>query len=189
MKPAASRRCVGCRQDATRQDLLRLIVAPDGAIRVDRKAKLPGRGAWVHPRAECIGTVVARPATLARALRVADVDASSLLSDARAATLQAITDGLSQSSVSGGLVAGHDRLALALDRGEVVVVLVASDASRRTIDSLRSVAGEVPFVAVPLDMAALGTRTGRAARAAIGVRPTGATRHLRRHLDRWPALS
>jgi predicted RNA-binding protein YlxR (DUF448 family) len=57
-------------------DLVR-VVAADAAVEVDARHRLPGRGAWVHPRRTCIETATRRKAW-ARALRapgiVADVE-------------------------------------------------------------------------------------------------------------------
>ena len=49
--------------------LVRLVVGPTGGCVVDFDRILPGRGAHIHPRAECIDQAEARRA-LARALRV-----------------------------------------------------------------------------------------------------------------------
>lgn len=62
------RTCVGCRARASRSDLLR-VVAQDGALMIDERAVLPGRGAWVHPDPECLDKALRRRA-FARALRV-----------------------------------------------------------------------------------------------------------------------
>ena len=62
------RTCVGCRARASRSDLLR-VVAQDGALVIDERAVLPGRGAWVHPGPECLDKALRRRA-FARALRV-----------------------------------------------------------------------------------------------------------------------
>ncbi|WP_406249804.1 YlxR family protein [Microbacterium sp. M] len=62
------RTCVGCRARASRSDLLR-VVAQDGALVIDERAVLPGRGAWVHPDPECLDKALRRRA-FARALRV-----------------------------------------------------------------------------------------------------------------------
>jgi predicted RNA-binding protein YlxR (DUF448 family) len=40
----------------------------DGDVVVDRDARLPGRGAWIHPRADCAAEAVRRSA-FARAFR------------------------------------------------------------------------------------------------------------------------
>ena len=62
------RTCLGCRQRAPRTSLVRF-VARDGRVAVDTAARLPGRGAWVHPDAGCV-TVAIRRNAFGRALRV-----------------------------------------------------------------------------------------------------------------------
>jgi predicted RNA-binding protein YlxR (DUF448 family) len=63
----AVRTCLGCRERAERSTLLR-IIARDGEVVVDMSAKLFGRGAWVHPTAECVEASIKRKA-IGRALR------------------------------------------------------------------------------------------------------------------------
>ncbi|HWH96898.1 MAG TPA: YlxR family protein [Pseudolysinimonas sp.] len=72
------RTCLGCRQRAPRSSLLR-IVARDGRAAVDAAARLPGRGAWVHPDPGCVDAAVRRKA-FGRALRTA-ITTESLMSD------------------------------------------------------------------------------------------------------------
>jgi predicted RNA-binding protein YlxR (DUF448 family) len=76
----AVRTCLGCRQRAPRSSLLR-IVARDGRAAVDAAARLPGRGAWVHPDPGCIDAAVKRKA-FGRALRTAiTTESSEIMSD------------------------------------------------------------------------------------------------------------
>ena len=63
----AIRTCVGCRIREAKSDLLRL-VAVGGDIVPDPKARLPGRGAYLHPSQECFELAQRRRA-LPRALR------------------------------------------------------------------------------------------------------------------------
>jgi len=63
------RTCLGCRQRAPRSSLVR-VVARDGAVVVDARARFPGRGAWVHSTQHCVETATERRAW-ARALKVA----------------------------------------------------------------------------------------------------------------------
>lgn len=63
------RTCIGCRSREPVSRLIRLVADPTGGCVVDYDRSLPGRGAHIHPRAECIDQAVARRA-LARALRV-----------------------------------------------------------------------------------------------------------------------
>ncbi|MET8561586.1 YlxR family protein [Streptomyces flaveolus] len=62
------RTCVGCRERAAKNDLLR-IVEIEGACVPDPRGTLPGRGAYVHPALVCLDQAVRRRA-FPRALRV-----------------------------------------------------------------------------------------------------------------------
>ena len=72
----AVRTCVGCRQHVPRSSLVR-VVARDGRAVVDAAARLPGRGAWVHPNSGCIRTAVQRKA-FGRALKTTITDLTAL---------------------------------------------------------------------------------------------------------------
>lgn len=176
------RTCVACRQPDGRDALIRLVRGPDGHLVVDYRARLPGRGAWVHPRRECVEHA-GRRGVLSRALR-GPVDAGALSDQVRNAVLRACADGLSMAAAGGALVGGHDALSRALEDGSVVDVVVAEDASERTVASLRKAAGDLSFTSMPLTREALGAKVGSAPRAAVGVRLDHASTHLRRQLRR-----
>ncbi|MFN8146580.1 MAG: YlxR family protein [Candidatus Nanopelagicales bacterium] len=61
------RTCVGCRGRGGRADLVRVVVV-EGVLVPDPRARLAGRGAWVHPDPACLDLAVRRRA-FARALR------------------------------------------------------------------------------------------------------------------------
>lgn len=50
------RTCIGCRQRADADELIRIVVNADspGEIRVDRRRRLTGRGAHLHPDPACL---------------------------------------------------------------------------------------------------------------------------------------
>jgi hypothetical protein len=52
------------------------VVARDGRVVVDTAARLPGRGAWVHPVSGCVQNAIQRKA-LGRALRVTITELSA----------------------------------------------------------------------------------------------------------------
>ncbi len=76
---APVRTCVGCRGRECRSALLRVVARPGEAGRPgtgpvsivipDPDGSLPGRGAWIHPTAECMRAAERRRA-FGRALRV-----------------------------------------------------------------------------------------------------------------------
>ncbi len=48
------RQCVGCREMREKRALIRVVRSPEGAIALDFKGKLPGRGAYVCPNPDCL---------------------------------------------------------------------------------------------------------------------------------------
>ncbi|MDN5761202.1 MAG: YlxR family protein [Microlunatus sp.] len=69
------RTCIGCRTRAAKAGLLR-IAWQDGVV-VDASQTAPGRGAYLHRRAECLQTAIKRRA-VGRALRVSTVDPTAV---------------------------------------------------------------------------------------------------------------
>jgi predicted RNA-binding protein YlxR (DUF448 family) len=61
------RTCIGCKIRDDKARLLR-IVAEDGSVAIDFGRTRPGRGAYLHPRPECLDQALKRR-SLGRALR------------------------------------------------------------------------------------------------------------------------
>ena len=53
-KKIPMRQCVGCREMKPKKELIRVVRSPEGAVSLDFKGKLPGRGAYVCPDSECL---------------------------------------------------------------------------------------------------------------------------------------
>ena len=53
-KKIPMRQCVGCREMKPKKELIRVVRSPEGVVSLDFKGKLPGRGAYVCPDAECL---------------------------------------------------------------------------------------------------------------------------------------
>ncbi|WP_182173740.1 YlxR family protein [Flaviflexus equikiangi] len=70
------RTCIGCRQREPRSALVRL-VAQQHTVAVDADRVLPGRGAWLHRRRDCLNRALASRAC-SRHLRTAITDTSGL---------------------------------------------------------------------------------------------------------------
>jgi hypothetical protein len=66
-QPAPERTCVGCKERAVKSSLLRLVAAGDDIL-PDPQARLPGRGAYLHPRLACL-ELARRRRAFPRALR------------------------------------------------------------------------------------------------------------------------
>ncbi len=54
VKKIPQRQCLGCREMKDKKALIRVVRSPEGAISLDFKGKLPGRGAYVCPDMECL---------------------------------------------------------------------------------------------------------------------------------------
>jgi predicted RNA-binding protein YlxR (DUF448 family) len=65
--PVPVRTCIGCRSREEKVRLIR-IVPRNGGVTVDVRQREPGRGAYLHPRSECLEQALKRR-SLGRALR------------------------------------------------------------------------------------------------------------------------
>jgi predicted RNA-binding protein YlxR (DUF448 family) len=70
------RTCIGCRQQAEKSALVR-VIATDGRVEVDETTSASGRGAWLHLNPQCSAEAVKRKA-FGRALRTDITDTTSI---------------------------------------------------------------------------------------------------------------
>ena len=52
-KKKPERKCVGCNETFQKQDLIRVVRAPDGTVSLDFKGKKSGRGAYICKNIAC----------------------------------------------------------------------------------------------------------------------------------------
>lgn len=57
-KRQPQRMCTGCGQMKDKRELIRVVRSPEGALAIDKKGKLPGRGAYLCPNADCLKKAV-----------------------------------------------------------------------------------------------------------------------------------
>jgi hypothetical protein len=48
------RTCSGCGEEAPKRNMMRIVRCPDGRIEIDTTGRLPGRGAYLCFRKECV---------------------------------------------------------------------------------------------------------------------------------------
>lgn len=188
------RSCIVTRAKAAPEDLIRFVLAPDGTVVPDIRAKLPGRGAWVTGRASTVAEAVRRKA-FARAFK-AEARASADLPALVDALLEKdALQALSLANKAGLVVAGMTKVeSLAAER-PLAAVIHAGDGSqdgRRKLDAaikrrVGEAAAEIPrvqiFASSQLDLA-LGRTNVIHAALAVGSASQGFVSRSQR-LDRF----
>jgi len=122
-----TRTCVGCRSAAEASDLLRLVLGPDGSVVADPRGGALGRGAWVHPTAECVRAAV--PRGIAHTLRTAvTTTADELFAQLRLAGTRRALSLVGAAHRARKAAAGSAAASEALSRGQAALVVIAEDA-------------------------------------------------------------
>jgi hypothetical protein len=122
------RMCAATRAVKPIGEMIRFVVAPDGAVVPDVKQNLPGRGIWVTATGEALRQAIKRKAFGAGFKRDVKVD-SDLVALTDRLLERAVLDALAICGKAGLAVAGFAKVEAALSRGRIVALLHASDAA------------------------------------------------------------
>jgi hypothetical protein len=152
------RRCAVTRERLAKERMVRFVVSPDGALVPDLAARLPGRGIWLSARGDVIETARTRGAFSKAARRPVTVP-SDLLCGLQNALARRIGEHLGLARRAGQAVAGFSKAREWLAKGDVALVVQASDGSAE--ERARFLGGWTGPVVTPLDAAALGAVFGR----------------------------
>lgn len=127
------RMCIVTRAVRPVAELIRFVLAPDGAVTPDLKLKLPGRGVWVTASRACVADAVKRGA-FRRALK-SEVRVRPDLADFVDQLLaRAALDALAMAHKSGLVATGFGKVENALAHTNIVAVVHAAEAS---VDGMR----------------------------------------------------
>ena len=132
-----SRQCAVTRAVLPVDELLRFVAGPDGAIVVDLKRRLPGRGVWVSARAETVRTAIAKK-MLGRSLGDGAFAPTDLFDQVCDQLTQSVLSSLSLARKSGALIAGFDQVAAAIKDGRVAALIQAAEAGDDGVGKLRA---------------------------------------------------
>jgi predicted RNA-binding protein YlxR (DUF448 family) len=132
MKHQPERTCIGCRGVFEKNEVVRIVAGPPGAV-IDYRDKLPGRAAYVCPRQACIKKALSKN-NLARALhiRVPSPRAEEFLSQLIANITERIRSLIVMSAKAGKLAAGYSAVQDALEKQRVEMLIFAEDLSEGT---------------------------------------------------------
>jgi predicted RNA-binding protein YlxR (DUF448 family) len=63
------RTCIGCREEAGKRQLIRIVRTPEARVEVDATGRARGRGAYIHASSACWERAL-KGATIGRALKI-----------------------------------------------------------------------------------------------------------------------
>ena len=142
------RTCVLTRRKATKAELIRLALSPDGEVAPDVRARAPGRGAWIGVARAELDTANAKgklKSALQRTFKTNDVRVPADLGErTQAAFRQAALDRLGMEARAGNLINGAERVEAAARSGQVHLLIHAADAGadgRKRMDQAWRVGG------------------------------------------------
>jgi predicted RNA-binding protein YlxR (DUF448 family) len=152
--PAASggeRFCALERTAKPVDELIRFVAGPGNEVVPDIKRKLPGRGIWITGTAASIGEAVKKN-VFARGFRKSVNVNTDLAALTERMLEQSALDALAIAGKAGNVVAGFGKVEDALNRGEAIALIHASDAAhdgkRKLAAALHREAREIALIEV-----------------------------------------
>jgi len=198
---AAERTCVLSRRKATKDELIRLALGPDGQVAPDVRARAPGRGAWIGVVRSELDAANAKgklKGALQRAFKTQDLNVpTDLGARIEAALRQAALDRLGMEARAGNLINGSDRVEQAARLGKVHLLVHAADAGddgRRKLDQALRVgsdsegSGEQGLI-FPEDRTILSMALGRENVVHVALTDPAAASRVQHALKRWQAFN
>jgi len=122
------RLCVATRAVRPVADLIRFVIGPGGEAVPDLKRKLPGRGVWVTATQRALDAAIKRKA-FARGFKRDVRTPDDLVGRTERLLERAALDALAMAAKAGLAATGFGKAEAALQRGEVVALLHAAEAS------------------------------------------------------------
>jgi predicted RNA-binding protein YlxR (DUF448 family) len=191
------RRCIISGDRAPKDSLIRLALGPDGEVAPDVRARAPGRGAWIGVDRTELEAALAKGklrGALTRAFKTSVITVpDDLAARTEAALARVALDRLGIEARSGALVTGSDRIADAARKGQVLLLLHASDAGEdgnRKLDQAWRVGSEMEGSArtglvLDADRTILSQALGRENVVHIAVTDRAASARVATALGRW----
>lgn len=160
------RRCALTRVRRPKDDLIRFVLGPDGAVVPDLKEKLPGRGVWLTAAHDTVAEAVKRNA-FARALKTQAKAAPDLADLVDRLLAEAALGAFALANKAGEVTFGHAKVEEALAKAPVLALVhareAAEDGCRKLDGKARAARARAPIPAVrSLGTDELGLASGRA---------------------------
>jgi len=157
------RMCIVTRTRGEPEKLVRFVCGPDGMVVPDIRCELPGRGVWVQARQSLVAEAVKRK--LFRRSLGENCQASQVLPGQVADLLRrAALNYLALANKAGLVVAGFEKVAAAIGKSRVAVLIEASDGAedgRRKLFARLNRSGQQVEIVRSFESAALDLALGR----------------------------
>ncbi len=170
------RTCAACRETGAPDTMVRWVRADEGAVVPDLRGRSFGRGAWVHPRPECLKRL--QPALQKSFKAQVTTSTPEALQLLRCAAICETQKLLGQARRQGLMIFGMDRTGQAWQSGEVHLVMVAQDARASSSVDFVGQAVTAGKAVVWSTKAELGGLFGRAEIGVLGVTDRGLAQRL-----------
>ncbi len=176
---------MGCRKVTAASELIRVVVSPAGQLVPDLKGRLPGRGAYLCSRKDCVEQAV-RHRSLAKALKtgIAPSETEGLADRIAELLAQRMLSLLGVLMKGRRVVAGRDSIRTGLKRGEVHLLVTARDVQ----ENLFGQRVVPPVVRSPFSRQRLGHAVGKVPQPVLAVLDEKGGREIRRLMDRMKGL-
>ncbi len=123
------RRCAVTRTLRSKDELIRFVLGPDGAVVPDLKEKLPGRGVWLTAAHDTVAQALKRNA-FARAFKQDAKTPQALDANVEELLAEAAISALSLANKAGEAVFGNAKVEEAIAKSRVVALLHAREAAK-----------------------------------------------------------
>ena len=190
------RKCILSGEHAGRDDLIRLALGPDGQVAPDVRARAPGRGAWIGVDRATLEAAQAKGKLKGALMRAFKTNSVTVPDDLGArieeALRKAVLDRLGLEARAGNLLTGSEKIEVAARRGEVHLLLHASDAGedgKRKLDQAwRMGDGEAAGLVFPEPRPILSMALGRQNVVHVALIDSAAAARVRQAFSRWRAF-
>jgi len=167
--------------------MIRLVLGDGGMLAVDLAGRTFGRGAWAHPRTDCL--VRACRGGAAKSFKTAiSTDAATLVTAVRAAADRRVEALLSSARGAGRIAPGSDVARAAFEQGSAKLVLVAADGRATAHLGFVGVAASRGMAILWGTKDRIGRAIGRPGTAVVAILDDGLSEAIARAIAIEPAL-
>jgi len=152
--------------------MIRHVLGDDGGLAVDLAGREFGRGAWVHPRVDCLERAARGGAARSFKAKVT-TDAAELVAQVKAAADRRVEALVASARGAGKAASGSEVAKAAFDEGKAELVVVAADGRAVTHEGFVVGAQAVGKAVAWGTKARLGRATGRPDTAVVAILDRG----------------